>query len=341
MEKTYRVGLVGCGWVSGEHIRAYQQNPQTEIVALASRSIDEAQVKAEESDLSVSCFDSIESMMKNQKPDIVSITSPPQFHVEHALCAIENGAQIVLEKPIALEPAGLAQLVQSVKANNTKSIVSFVLRWNPLYSIIRNLIDDGSLGDLYYGEVDYYHGIGPWYKQFSWNVTKEAGGNSLLSAGCHAVDGLVWFLGGRVTEVHAYSTRSSAEEYQPYEYDPTIVTLCKMDNGKIGKVTCSIECKSPYMYPIRLFGSKGTIRDNQIYSDKLSGQTQFATIPTILPDSGDVTHHPFQGEIDHFVDCLNQGHDSSVPIEYAAHIMKICFAAEESAKTGQPVSIQS
>ena len=48
----------------------------------------------------------------------------------------------------------------------------------------------GLLGRVHYGEVDYYHGIGPWYGQFRWNVRRDGGGTSLLSAGCHALDAL-------------------------------------------------------------------------------------------------------------------------------------------------------
>ncbi len=335
----YRVGLIGCGWVSGEHIAAYQNNPFTDVVALASKTKEEARQKAEECGVAAHYYDNIDEMLETEKLDIVSITSPPNFHVHHAIRAAESGAQIVLEKPIALEKEQLHRLVECIETNHTKSIVSFVLRWNPLFTMIRSMLDDHLVGEVFYGEVDYYHGIGPWYGQFEWNKTKLAGGNSLLSAGCHAVDALVWFMGGRVREVHAYSVRSKAVEYQPYEYDPTIVTLLKFEDGRIGKVTSSIECKSPYMFPIRLFGSKGTIKDNQLFSDKLPGQTGFASIPTILPDSGDVTHHPFRGEINHFVDCLEKGIDSTVPIAYAAHIMEICLAAEESANSGKSVSL--
>ncbi len=335
----YRVGLIGCGWVSGEHIAAYQKNPLTDIVALTSLTKEEAEQKAKECGVSATYYDNIDEMLEKAKPDIVSITSPPNYHVEHAIKAAEAGASLVLEKPIGMTIDEIKKLVECIKKNKTKSIVSFVLRWNPLFSIIRSLLDDGATGELYYGEVDYYHGIGPWYGQFEWNKTKKAGGNSLLSAGCHAVDALVWFMGSRVQEVHAYSIKSKAEEYQPYEYDPTIVTLVKFTDGRIGKVASSIECKSPYMFPICLFGSNGTIKENQLFSDKLPGQTGFATIPTIMPDSGDVTHHPFQGEINHFIDCLEKGQDSTVPIEYAAHIMEICLAAEQSADTGQTVKL--
>ncbi|MBI1388712.1 MAG: gfo/Idh/MocA family oxidoreductase [bacterium] len=335
----YRVGIIGCGWVSGEHIRAYQNNPLTEVVALASSSMDSARKKAEEFGIGAKCFDSAEAMIEHTAPEVVSICSPPHLHVEHALCAIEGGAQLVMEKPAAMNHDELKPLVQSVRDHQTKSVVSFVLRWNPMFSLIRSFIDGGALGDLYYGEVDYYHGIGPWYKQFAWNVTRRSGGNSFLSAGCHAVDGLVWFMGARVSEVHAFAARSTAKEYETYEYEPTLIALCKFDDGRVGKVSSSIECKAPYMFPIRLFGSRGTIRDNQIFSETYPGQTGFATFPTIQPDSGDVTHHPFQGEIDHFVDCLERGVNSSVPIEYAAHIMEICYAAEQSARTGESVKL--
>lgn len=336
---AYKVGIIGCGWVAGEHISAYQKNPHTEVVALSSRTKAGAEAKARECGIDAACYDSPKKMLSENKLDIVSITSPPQFHVEHGILAAQHGVHLMMEKPIAMNHAELTKLVDTVSQHQTKSIVSFVLRWNPLYGIIRSILDKNQCGELYYGEVDYYHGIGPWYKQYEWNVTKEAGGSSLLSAGCHAVDGLVWFMGSRVIEVHSYTARSKAEVFKEYEYDPTIVSILKFENGTIGKVASSIDCKSPYMFNINLFGSRGTVRNNQLYSDDYKGQTHFASIPTIMPDSGDVSHHPFQGEVNHFVDCLQAGRDSDVNIAYAAHIMDICYAAEESAKTGKTVTV--
>ena len=187
--------------------------------------------------------------------------------------------------------------------------------------------------------MDYFHGIGPWYKQYEWNVKKSVGGSSLLSAGCHAVDGLRWFMNDEAVEVTAYSTRSDNENYRQYEYDPTIVTIIKFRGGAIGKVASSIECAQPYVFNINLVGDKGTIRNNKLYSHKMPGQTDFATIPTIMPDSGDVTHHPFQGEIDHLVDCILNDRESYVNIEDGVKTHEICFAAEISAREGRSVSL--
>ena len=70
---------------------------------------------------------------------------------------------------------------------------------NPRF--IPALIDQGMLGQIHYGEVDYYHGIGPWYGQYRWNTKKDAAGSSLLSAGCHALDALLLFMGNEVDAV--------------------------------------------------------------------------------------------------------------------------------------------
>jgi predicted dehydrogenase len=64
-----------------------------------------------------------------------------------------------------------------------------------------------------------------------------------------------------------------------------------------------------------------------------------AEIPSILPDSGDVSHHPFQGQIDHFVECILTDTESHCNLEDAAKTHEICFAAETSAQEGQPVPL--
>ena len=71
----------------------------------------------------------------------------------------------------------------------------------------------------------------------------------------------------------------------------------------------------------------------------MPGQTDFATIPTILPDSGDVTHHPFQGEIDHLVDCILNDKESSANVEDGVKTHEICLAAEISAREGGSVKL--
>jgi predicted dehydrogenase len=95
----------------------------------------------------------------------------------------------------------------------------------------------------------------------------------------------------------------------------------------------------PYVFNIELLGDQGTIRNNQVFSKRWVGQKGWATIPTILPDSGDVTHHPFRDEINHFVDCILNGRESHANLEDAALTHEICFASEISAHERRPVPL--
>ena len=337
--KEFGVGILGTGWVAGSHIRAFEANPHTEVRAILSRDKDRAAARAAEHKLNhCRAYDHLDGLLAAPDVQIVSICTPHHLHVEQALVAAAAGKHLVLEKPVALDLGGMRRLLAAVRAAKVKTVVSFVLRWNPLFETIRALLADHVVGRLFYGEVDYLHGLGPWYKQYEWNVKKEIGGSSLLTGGCHAVDGLRWFMGRRAVEVFAYANFSVPNPLR-YEYEPNSVTLVKFDDGTLGKIASSIECVMPYTFNIELLGDEGTIRNNQVFSKKWTGQRGWATIPTVLPDSGDVSHHPFTDQVNHFVDCILNDRESHTNLEDAALTHEICFASEISAREGRAVAL--
>jgi predicted dehydrogenase len=339
MEKQLGVGIVGTGWVSTEHIRAFEKNPFTRVCAICSRDKARARAKAESMQLEqCAAYADYEQMLEDKEVRIISICTPHNLHVQQGIAAAEAGKHLLMEKPIALDLPGLKALEGAVARAGIKTVVSFVLRWNPLFELIKSLLAEDVIGSIFYAEVDYLHGIGPWYAQYSWNIRKSMGGSSLLTAGCHAVDGLRWFLQKDAVEVYAMSNFSKGNPLK-YEYEPNSVTLIRFSDGVIGKVASSIECAMPYVFNIELLGEGGTIRNNQVFSRKWQGQKGWTSIPTILPDSGDVSHHPFLGEIDHFVDCIRSEKESHVNIADAVKTHEICLATEISAATRKPVSL--
>jgi predicted dehydrogenase len=338
MEK-FGVGIIGTGWVSSEHIKAFQQNPQTEVVAICSREHARAETKARELGLAdCRAYTRLDEMLRDERVKIVSICTPHHLHAEQAIECAEAGKHLLIEKPIAITLESLRQLQTAVEQARVKTVVSFVLRWNPLFENIKAMLSDGLLGNLFYAEVDYLHGIGPWYKQYEWNIKKAMGTSSLLTAGCHAVDALRWFIQQEVIEVSAYANFSKHNPLR-YEYEPNSVTLLKFADGTIGKVASSIECVMPYSFKIELLGDQGTIRNNQVYTRRWPGQRGWATIPTVLPDSGDVTHHPFTGEINHLVECLLTGQESHVNVADAVKTHQLCLASSISAAEGHSVRL--
>lgn len=337
--KDLGVAVLGTGWVAAEYVRAFQSNRHTEVQAILSRDRDRAHAKAEEWGLQ-NCrgYDHMGEILEAPGIQIVCICTPHHLHVEQGVAAARAGKHLVIEKPVALNLEGLRKLQAAVSDAGVKTVVGFVLRWNPLFETIRALLSEGVAGRLFYGEVDYFHACGPWTAQYEWNVKKEIGGSSLLTAGCHAVDGLRWFMQQKAVEVYACANTSTANPLH-YEYEPNSVTLVTFEGGVLGKVASSIECVMPYVFNIELFGDQGTIRNNQVYSKRWVGQTGWATIPTVLPDSGDVKHYPFEKEVNHFVDCVLNDRESHANLEDAAQTHEICFASEISARERRPVKL--
>ena len=333
------VGIVGTGWVSGEHVKAFKANPHTEVRGVVSRDQGRAAAWVKEHGLTdCQAYEQLARMLEDPSIKIVSICTPHHLHAAQAIAAARAGKHLVLEKPVALNLASLRELQAAVRASKVKTVVSFVLRWNPLFETLKALLADGVVGQLFYAEVDYLHGVGPWYAQYEWNIKKSIGGTSLLTAGCHAVDGLRWFVGQPVVEVFSYANFSRRNPLA-YEYEPNSVTLVKFEDGTVGKVASSIECVMPYSFNVKLLGDGGSIRNNQVFSKRWVGQKDWATIPTILPDSGDVTHHPFRPLVNDFVDCILTDRESFAGLDDASKTHEICYAAEMSIRENRPVSL--
>ena len=203
------------------------------------------------------------------------------------------------------------------------------------------MIDSGVLGKIHYGEVDYYHGIGPWYGQFRWNVKKSAGGSSLLSAGCHALDALLLCMDGEVASVSSYATRSANTDLKKYEYPTTSVTILKFKDGRVGKVTSCIDCLQPYYFHTHLVGSEGSLLDNKFHSTRLGVNKQkWSELSLKLTDSGDVSDHPYQTQFEAFFNALAAGKDMPLTsLADAAKTHEVIFAADKSAQLGRAVKI--
>jgi predicted dehydrogenase len=95
----------------------------------------------------------------------------------------------------------------------------------------------------------------------------------------------------------------------------------------------------PYRFPIRIFGDRGSVFDNRVWLPGVAGGKKWQELKAIAPDSSDVSHHPFQGEIDHFVECLQQGVESHCNLEDAIKTHEVVFAALRCYRTRRPVKL--
>src|SRR5437870_7602503 len=194
------VAIQGAGNVATEHIRAYQRNPRTEVVAIGSRREEGARAKAAEMGLECALYTDYEALLAHPGVDIVSICTPHDRHALETIAAAQAGKHILIEKPVAVNLPDLRAMADAVQADGVKTVISFVLRWNPLVLTLKELMDRSALGRLFYAEVDYLHG--PWHRKRPMPLSYEQPHppfgrvpdrpprtpiSTFLGGGCHAV----------------------------------------------------------------------------------------------------------------------------------------------------------
>jgi predicted dehydrogenase len=151
-----------------------------------------------------------------------------------------------------------------------------------------------------------------------------------------------------------------------YEWPTSILVNLALEGRALGHITSSTDFKMPYTFAVELMGDVATLRhdmiqwQNSFSWERLAAANPFHDVvlkpintspdsfgsPNALrilcsmPGSADVSHHPFQDEIDEFVDCVRRGRDTSISVFDAQKTMEICLAADESASSrGVPVKL--
>ena len=331
------VAIHGAGWVASAHAASWAKNPHARIVSISDVRCDRAAQLAARLGLDCRVGDDYDSVLADPEVHIVDLCGPSHVHAEQAIAAAQAGKHVLVEKPIALTMEDNRALRDAVVKAGVRSLAGFVLRWNPAFQTIKSLVAAGAIGEVFYAELDYWHGLKPTHHAWHLHSKRKTGGSAMLLGGCHALDGLRWLTGDEPVEVSAIANNKQGR----FEYDANVVATIRFRSGILGKTAALFDCEMPYTFNIDLAGTEGTIRDNRIWSKRLfPGQTGWTVIPTVLPDSGDVHHHPFDAEIDHFVDCIRQGRESHCNIADAYRTHELCLAIDRSIELGgRPVKL--
>jgi predicted dehydrogenase len=342
MSTTYNVAVIGYGWAATAHIAAINATRRARVTAVWSSRPHAASELSARHGSPIEVYADLEAMLA--RPDIhaVDITSYPDQHPDQFRRAAGHGKHVIIEKPLAVEWREILAMQKAVAATGVKTCVCFECRYSSQFVATKAVIDAGLLGTLHYGEVDYYHGIGPWYSPYRWNTKRALGGSALLTAGCHALDALLLCMAGDVEEVTSYATQSTNPIFAAYEYPTTSTTILRFANGSIGKCAAVIDCLQPYYFHTHLVGSEGSLLDNKFHSQKLGGLTRnaWSNLSMKMLDSGDVGDHPYQTQFQAFFDALDAGKDmplTSFSDAFASH--RVIAAADKSAAEKRPVKL--
>lgn len=338
----WRVGLVGYGSIAAAHLAALDLIDGIEVAAICtSRSVDPAELRGTRGHPAEIVRD-LDELLARPDIDVIDLCSRSNLHASQAIASARAGKHLIIEKPIALTLEDLRSVEAAVRDAGVRTCIGFEVRFSPQFTVTKSIVDGDLIGPIHYAEVDYYDIIGPEVRQYEWNLRRDGGGSSLLSAGCHALDGLMMFMGGQVTEVTSYTTSSPHPNYSRYEYPTSSVTIMRFADGAIGKVASIIDAHEPYYLRVHLVGSDGAILDGKLWSTRIAGlqRDRWTELGVRLEGSVDPVQDEYRPQFQAFFDALDA--DGEMPLTSLADAMKtfeVIFAADRSAALGRPVAM--
>ena len=322
----YGCAVWGCGWVASGHIHAYLQHPNCEVVALGSRRQESVRTKQAEFGIETAAYTDFDALIGDDRIDIISICTPNYMHASETIRAARAGKHIFIEKPVATHVDDLQDMCEAVDKAGVRTMVGFVLRFNPLVKLQRKLVAEGELGRVFLLNVDYWYGR----ERPGWMAEREPTGGAFILAGCHSVDVARFIMGSDFAEVRG----AEAQVGDYYQYPPVETAQVKFTNGALGVFSCTLEGCSPYTANVHILGENGTIVNDKFFLRRFEGQADYFALDTGVKKSGDIYTHPFPAMVEHFIECIQEERESPHNLADAVNAHLCCFAIRDSAEAG-------
>ena len=254
MEKKLKVGIIGLGHQAYEdHIPALKESKDAELVAVAE--IDDKKLKGflkENKDIKGDKYPI--DLIKNHKLDFVIIAVPHCEHYNLTKLAIDNGINVLKEKPFAVSLKDAIDLKNLAERNNVKISVTLQRRFNPIYSTFFQLVD--KIGKIFY--IDAVYTFHTDFPNEGWRGNKKlAGGGCLIDMGYHSIDLLMWYF-GLPDKVFADMSSIAKEGASCDAEDTTRVIFRYEDTNTWGSLLVS-RFIPPKQEFINVYGMRGTI----------------------------------------------------------------------------------
>lgn len=156
---TLSIAIVGCGKIADGHIEEIQKMPERARVVAAC---DLEALMAEQVALRYGLpayYDSFERLLSAERPDVVHITTPPGSHLPLALQALDAGAHVYVEKPLALDAKGARALLDHAEKKGKKVTVGYSYLFDPPGEDMRSLLAQGALGEVVHVDTVYGYNL--------------------------------------------------------------------------------------------------------------------------------------------------------------------------------------
>jgi predicted dehydrogenase len=251
-ERMPRVGVIGAGSIGKTHIRAWQANGVTPV---AFADANPAALGAVIAEYGGEGYADGLDLISADTIDIVSICTPPRFHADLAIAALDAGIAVLCEKPMARTLVEAERMAAAVERTGTLLSVGFCHRFQPQIETLKAMIDRGELGT-----VMSFRNRFAGHKAdaaTTWFSNPElAGGGVLADTSIHSID-LFRFLVGDAAGVAAMTSTRETDLGPTLEVDDTAAMLLQTADGAIGVIESSWRTPAGE-WTLAVHGTKGT-----------------------------------------------------------------------------------
>ena len=255
-----KYALIGCGRISPNHLAAAKEN-NLEIAAICDIRKSNMEDKRIKFDLPSSAreYTDYREMLDREQPQLVAIATESGKHAQIALDCMEAGCNVIIEKPIALSLADADRIIAKGREKQVKVCACHQNRFNKSIQKIREALEKGRFGKLFYGTAHIrWNRSYEYYARAKWRGTWEQDGGALMNQCIHNIDLLRWMMGDEIEEVYGV-TRQRFHDY--LEAEDVGMAVVQFKNGAVATIEGTTN-----VYPknleetLYLFGEEGTVK---------------------------------------------------------------------------------
>ena len=363
MAEPLKVGLIGTGGISRQHLPGYQLAPDDiRLTAVCDIREDAALKFADEAGVDA-VFTSADEMLEQSDIDAVDICTIHDQHAPLAIAAARAGKHVLLEKPMAISLDECRAIIEATEEAGVTFMVAQQLRHVPSYVGLRRRINAGELGQIWSARCDTFltaaldDGAQPIAPRSGWwgFDGKRGGGGVITMLSVHHLDLMRYFV-GEVARVDARIWTGNPSFTNNAE-DRAVATL-EFENGAVGMLTASFSSRAPWAFQLLLMGEHGSAWTPPstdpsplmwhrvpavIASAEQDGEDGFRPSESFQPIDTDglglPTNDPYINEIQHFARCCEDGGEPISSGRDNIETMKIVFGIYESARSSTPIEL--
>lgn len=353
-----KIAVIGTGGISESHMNAYKKSADVELYALCDINPLRVKEKAERYGVPAerTFTDKDEMLAALPEIDAVSVCTWNSAHCECTIAALNAGKHVLCEKPMAMNAAQAEAMLEAAKKNNRILMIGFVRRHGRDAKLIKDFIEKGSFGDIYYAKAMYMRrngSPGGWFSDKS-----RSGGGPVIDLGVHVID-LTHYLMGNPKPVSVFAatcdklknrpevkkagvdtyTASDVKKDDIFDVEDFACAMIRFDNGAVISLETSFSLNGKPKGDIELYGTKaGCCIDPQVHL--YNEINNYLTDCDFYGDTSFDFSSAFDSEVFHYIECIKGNTECIAPGKDGVEIMKILDAVYESARTGHEVIIK-